>query len=168
MWYPSQENEEPKTISDWGLSVEELSKWNISSQSKAQCWFWALESEKLNWKLSKRPKSVFPQCWSRTARLFFAYQTKTAWVLPMVMVLTWKSSILFRCTCGNDSLHACRGRYFEMFDVLGGHFGVFDSQPHFRSYFSSFLSVLALGPTVILRVYSCLDLGPETGRLHHL
>ena len=36
----------------------------------------------------------------------------------------------------------------------------------FSSYFSSFLSELALGPTVILRVYSCLDLGPETGRLH--
>ena len=32
---------------------------------------------------------------------------------------------------------------------------------------SSFLSVLALGPTVILRVYSCLDQGPETGRLQH-
>ena len=36
------------------------------------------------------------------------------------------------------------------------------------TYFSSFLSVLALGPTVILRVYSCLDLGPETGRLQHV
>ena len=33
---------------------------------------------------------------------------------------------------------------------------------------SSLLSVLALGPTVIPRVYSCLDLGPETGRLQHL
>ena len=31
----------------------------------------------------------------------------------------------------------------------------------FQSYCSSLLSVLALGPTVILRVYSCLDLGPE-------
>ena len=31
-----------------------------------------------------------------------------------------------------------------------------------------FPSVLALGPTVILRVYSCLDLGPETGRLQHV
>ena len=38
---------------------------------------------------------------------------------------------------------------------------------HFPSYFSSFFSVLALGPTVILRLYSCLDLGPETGRLQH-
>ena len=47
----------------------------------------------MNWKSSKRPKSVFPQCWSSTARLPFAYQTKTALVLPMVMVLTWKSSI---------------------------------------------------------------------------
>ena len=47
-------------------------------------------------------------------------------------------------------------------------FRVFDSQRHFPSYFSSFLSVLALGPTVILRVYSCLDLGPETGRLQHV
>ena len=35
----------------------------------------------------------------------------------------------------------------------------------FSVLLSSFLSVLALGPTVILRVYSCLDLGPETGRL---
>ena len=58
--------------------------------------------------------------------------------------------------------------FSEMFDVLGGHFGVFDSQRHFPSSFSSFLSVLALGPTVILRVYSCLDLGPETGRLRHV
>ena len=38
----------------------------------------------------------------------------------------------------------------------------------FLSYFSSLLSVLALGPTVILRVNSCLDLGPETGRLQHV
>ena len=36
------------------------------------------------------------------------------------------------------------------------------------SLWSSFLSVLALGPTVILRVYSCLDLGLETGRLQHV
>ena len=36
------------------------------------------------------------------------------------------------------------------------------------SLWSSLLSVLALGPTVILRVYSCLDLGPETGRLQHV
>ena len=78
--------------------------------------------------------------------------------------------ILFLCTCVYDSVHACRGAagYFEMFDVLGCHFGVFDSQRHFPSYFSSFLSVLALGPTVILRVYSCLDLGAETGRLQHV
>ena len=54
-----------------------------------------------------------------------------------------------------------RGGYFEVFDIRGGHFGEFDSQRHFPSCFSSFLSVLALGPTVILRVYSCLDLGPE-------
>ena len=45
--------------------------------------------------------------------------------------------ILFLCTCGYDSVRACRGGYFEMFDVLGGHFGVFDSQRHFPSYFSS-------------------------------
>ena len=69
--------------------------------------------------------------------------------------------ILFLCTCGYDSVRACRGGYFEVFDIRGGHFGVFDSQRHFPSCFSSFLSVLALGPTVILRVYSCLDLGPE-------
>ena len=71
------------------------------------------------------------------------------------------------CVRACDSVRACRGGYFEMFDILGGHFGVFDSQRHFPSYFSSLLSVLALGPTVILRVYSCLDLGPETGRLQH-
>ena len=76
--------------------------------------------------------------------------------------------VLFLCTRGYDSVRACRGRYFEMFDVLGGHFGVFDSQRHFPSYISSFLSVLALGPTVILRIYSCLDLGPETGRLQQV
>ena len=51
------------------------------------------EAKNWTWKSSKRPKSVFPQCWSRTARLLFAYQTKPAWVLPVVMVLTWKSSI---------------------------------------------------------------------------
>ena len=45
---------------------------------------------------------------------------------------------------------------------------VFNSQRHFPSYFSSFLSVVALGPTVILRVYSCLDVCPETGRLQHV
>ena len=38
----------------------------------------------------------------------------------------------------------------------------------FQSYCSSLLSVLALGPAVILRVCSCLDLGPETGRLQHV
>ena len=70
--------------------------------------------------------------------------------------------ILFPSTCGNDSVRACRGGYFEMSDIRGGHFGVFDSQHHFPSY-----SVLAVGPTVILRAYSCLDLGPETGRLQH-
>ena len=36
------------------------------------------------------------------------------------------------------------------------------------AYFSSFLSVLALGQSVILTVYSCLDLGPETGKLQHV
>ena len=46
-----------------------------------------------------------------------------------------------------------------------GHFEVFDSQHQFPFSSSSLLSVLALGLTVILRVYSCLDLGPETGRL---
>ena len=66
--------------------------------------------------------------------------------------------ILFTCTCVCDSVRACRDGYFEMFDTLGGHFGVFDSQHHFLAYFSSLLPVLALGPTVILRVYSCLDL----------
>ena len=31
------------------------------------------------------------------------------------------------------SVCACRGGYFEMFDDLGGHFGIFDSQRHFLS-----------------------------------
>ena len=77
-------------------------------------------------------------------------------------------NIYSSCVRACISVHACRGGYFEMFDTLGGHFGVFDSQRHFPSYFSSFFSVLALGTTVILRVYSCLDLGPETGRLQHV
>ena len=38
MWQPSQESEEPKTISSKGWG-EGLSKLNISSQSKVQCWF---------------------------------------------------------------------------------------------------------------------------------
>ena len=38
----------------------------------------------------------------------------------------------------------------------------------FQSYCSYLLSELALGPTVILRVYSCLDLGPETGGLQRV
>ena len=38
----------------------------------------------------------------------------------------------------------------------------------FQSYCSSLLSVLALGPTVDLGVYFCLDLGPETGTLQHV
>ena len=81
---------------------------------------------------------------------------------------------IFLCTCGYDSVRACRGGYFEMFDVLGGHFKystvsvIFPLASLLPSCFSSFLSVLALGPTVILRVYSCLDLGPETGRLQHV
>ena len=68
-----------------------------------------------------------------------------------------------------DSVHACRGGYFEMFNILDGHFRVFEIRRHFPSYSSFLLSVLALGPTVIrLRVYSCLNLGPETGRLQHV
>ena len=70
-------------------------------------------------------------------------------------------------------LHACarmhmRTTHARTHTHTHAHFGVFDSQRHFPSCFSSFLSVLALGPTVILRVYSCLDLGPETGRLQHV
>ena len=42
------------------------------------------------------------------------------------------------------------------------------TQFHFPSSSSFLLSVLALGPTVIPRVYFCLDLGPETGRLQHV
>ena len=89
-----------------------------------------------------------------------------------VSVRAWREFfllfILFLCTCVYESVCACRGGCFEMFDILGGHFGVFDSQRHFPSYFSSLVSVLALGPTVILTVYACLDLGPETGRLQHV
>ena len=33
--------------------------------------------------------------------------------------------ILFLCTCVCDSVRPCRCGYFEMFDILGGHFGVF-------------------------------------------
>ena len=44
-------------------------------------------------------------------------------------------------------------------------FIVTHTHTHVLLFFSS-LSVLALGPTVILRVYSCLDLGLETGGLH--
>ena len=82
-----------------------------------------------------------------------------------------------RCVCMSqlwafvywlDSVRACRGGYFEMFNILDGHFKVFDIRRHFPSYSSFLLSVLALGPTVIPRVYSCLDLGPETGRLQHV
>ena len=67
-----------------------------------------------------------------------------------------------------SSFHHVAHRHTHTHDIRGGHFGVFDSQRHFPSCFSSFLSVLALGPTVILRVYSCLDLGPEAGRLQHV
>ena len=38
----------------------------------------------------------------------------------------------------------------------------------FPSHSSPLLSVLALRPTVNLRVYSCLNLGPETGSLQHV
>ena len=75
--------------------------------------------------------------------------------------------LLFLCTCVCDSVRACGG-YFEMFDILGVHFREFDSRRHFPPYYSFLLSVLALEPTVILRVYSYLDLGPETGRLQHV
>ena len=102
MWQPSQESEEPKTISSKGWAVRNFQ--NLF-QAKAKLSV-GLESEKLNWKSSKRPKSVFPQCWSRTARLLFAYQTKTAWVLPMVMVLTWKSSIPADVDTGNAFPHS--------------------------------------------------------------
>ena len=64
------------------------------------------------------------------------------------------------CVCAYVNQRACCGSYFEVFDILGGHFKVFDSQRHFPSSSSCLLSVLALGSTVILRVYSCLDLGP--------
>ena len=43
------------------------------------------------------------------------------------------------CTYGYDSMRACRGGYFEMFDVLGSHFGEFYCQ---RQFPSSLLSSL--------------------------
>ena len=49
-----------------------------------------------------------------------------------------------------------------------GAFRSIQQSTSFQSYCSYLLSVLALGPTVILRVYSCLDPGPETGRLQHV
>ena len=50
------------------------------------------------------------------------------------------------CTCRYASVRACRGGYFEMFDDLGGHFGGFDSQRHFPSYFSLIFFPLCTGP----------------------
>ena len=49
---------------------------------------------------------------------------------------------LYVCVC--DSVRACRGAYFEMFDILGGHFEVFDSQHHFPSLLLFF--ALCTGP----------------------
>ena len=43
-------------------------------------------------------------------------------------------------------LSVCMSCFFEMFDVLGGHFGVFDSQHHFPSYFSLIFVPLCTGP----------------------
>ena len=40
-------------------------------------------------------------------------------------VRAWREFFLlfvFRCTCGYDSVSVCRGGYFEVFDILGGHF----------------------------------------------
>ena len=54
--------------------------------------------------------------------------------------------VLFLCTCGYASVGACRGGYFEMFDDLDGHFGVFDSQRYFPSYFSLIFFPLCTGP----------------------
>ena len=71
------------------------------------------------------------------------------------------------CTCVCVSVRACHGGYIEMFNFLAGT-SEYSTVSVFQSYCSSLLSVLALGPAVILRVYFCLDLGPETDRLQHV
>ena len=48
-----------------------------------------------------------------------------------------------------------------MFNILAG-ISKYLTVVSFPSHCSSSLSALALGPTVIFRVYSCLDLGPES------
>ena len=55
---------------------------------------------------------------------------------------------------------------FEMFDCLGGHFKVFNGQHRASSSSSTLQSVLALGTTVIIRVYSCLNHGWVPKRVH--
>ena len=86
-------------------------------------------------------------CW-RGANFFFCLYTScvreyvTQGVLVVVVILRWSTS----------------WRAFRSIQQSAS----------FQSYCSSLLSVLALGPTVILGVCSCLDLGPETGRLQHV
>ena len=41
-----------------------------------------------------KPKSTFTPYTLHDSVFSFAYQTKTTWVLPLVMVLTWKSPII--------------------------------------------------------------------------
>ena len=57
VWQPSQESEEPKTISDWGLSGEELSKLKFQAKAKLSVGF---ESEKTELKIIEKTKICIP------------------------------------------------------------------------------------------------------------
>ena len=65
-------------------------------------------------------------------------------------------STLLLYTCVRSSVRACRGGYAAMFDILGSVFGVFDSRRHFPSYSYSLFSLLGVGLTVIIRVYTSI------------
>ena len=67
-----------------------------------------------------------------------------------------------------DSVRACRVAVILKCSTFSMVIRSVRHSASFPSYSSSLLSVLALGPTAILRVYSCRDLGPETGRLQHV
>ena len=44
-----------------------------------------------------------------------------------------------------DSVRACRGGYFEMLNILDGHFRVFDIRRHFLSHSSFFALCTGIG-----------------------
>ena len=64
-----------------------------------------------------------PSSWSSGC---FHWPWLSASLVPLSLFLrAWREFFLlfiFLCTCGYDSVRACRGGYFEMFDVLGSHF----------------------------------------------